>query len=81
MEGQRRVGVGVNGGTGACGCGCKGRGEWGEGGGVVDTILGSFSIHDASGSINLGIKMNSDFLSHRNRCDVYVSVVAYLRPP
>ena len=53
----------------------------GGGGGVVDTILGSFSIHDASGSINLGIKMNSDFLSHRNRCDVYVSVVAYLRPP
>ena len=52
----------------------------GEGGGG-DTILGSFSIHDASGSINLGIKMNSDFLSHRNRCDVYVSVVAYLRPP
>ena len=34
MEGQRRVGVGVNGGTGACGCGCKGRGEW-RGGGVV----------------------------------------------
>ena len=75
------MGVGVNGGTGACGCGCKGRGEWGKGGGGGDTILGSFSIHDASGSINLGIKMNSDFLSHRNRCDVYVSVVAYLRPP
>ena len=69
MEGQGRVGVGV-----------KGEVNGGRGG-VVDTILGSFSIHDASGSINLGIKMNSDFLSHRNRCDVYVSVVAYLRPP
>ena len=68
MEGQGRVGVGV-----------KGEVNGGRGGG--DTILGSFSIHDASGSINLGIKMNSDFLSHRNRCDVYVSVVAYLRPP
>ena len=51
------------------------------GGGVVDTILGSFSIHDASGSVNLAIKMNLDFLSHRKRCDVYVSVVVYLRPP
>ena len=69
MEGQGRVGVGV-----------KGEVNGGRGGGG-DTILGSFSIHDASGSINLGIKMNSDFLSHRNRCDVYVSVVAYLRPP
>ena len=39
------------------------------------TVLGSFSIHYASGSVNLAIKMNSDFLSHRKRCDVYVSVV------
>ena len=39
------------------------------------TILGSFSIHDAGGSVNLAIKMNSDLLSHRKRCDVYVSVV------
>ena len=51
------------------------------GGGVVDTILGSFSIYDASGSVNLAIKMNSDFLSHRKRCYVYVSVVVCLRPP
>ena len=49
MEGQGRVGVGV-------------KGEVNGGGwGVVDTILGSFSIHDASGSINLAIKMNPDF--------------------
>ena len=53
---------------------------WG-GGGVVDTFLGSFSIHDASGSVNLPVIMNSDFLSHRKRCDVYVSVVVCLRPP
>ena len=39
------------------------------------TVLGSFSIHDASGSVNFAIKMNSDFLPHRKRCDVYVSVV------
>ena len=44
-------------------------------GGIGDTILGSFNIHDASGSVNLAIKMNSDFLSDRKRCDVYVSVV------
>ena len=29
--------------------------------GIVDTILGSFSIDDASGSVNFAIKMNSDF--------------------
>ena len=51
------------------------------GGGVVDTFLGSFSIHDASGSVNLPVIMNSDFLSHRKRCDVCVSVVVCLRPP
>lgn len=52
-----------------------------RGGGIVDTILGSFSIHDAKGNVNLAIKMNSDFLSHRKRCDVYVSVVVCFRPP
>ena len=44
-------------------------------GGIGDTILGSFNIHDASSSVNLAIKMNSDFLSDRKRCDLYVSVV------
>ena len=67
MGGQGRVGVGV-------------KGEL-NGGGVVDKILGSFSIYDASGSVNLAIKMNSDFLSHRKRCNVYISVVVCLRPP
>ena len=40
------------------------------GGGVVDTFLGSFSIHDASGSVNLPVIMNSDFFiaSKEMRC-------------
>ena len=46
-------------------------------GGIVDTMLGSFNNHDARGRVNLAIKMNSDFLSHRKRCDVYVSVVVF----
>ena len=52
-----------------------------NGGGIVDTMLGSFNNHDARGRVNLAIKMNSDFLSHRKRCDVYVSVIMCLGPP
>ena len=60
-----------------------GEGEKSEvnGEGIVDTMLGSFNNHDARGSVNLAIKMNSHFLSHRKRCYVYVSVVVCLRPP
>ena len=50
-------------------------------GGVVDTISVSFSIYDASGNVNFAIKMNSNLISHRKRCDVYVSVVLCFRPP
>ena len=76
--GGRGQGRGGGGGGGGVGVGVKGRVG---GGGVVDTFWGSFSIHDASGSINLAVIMNSDFLSHRKRCDVYVSVVVCFRPP